>query len=178
MKLLVGTLIDIPVKNPLSTYKKLHASLKSPVYNYQYKLGHIHHVKDFDTDVTHVATKRFYSFLLKYVKEHEYLGDYKIFQCDVWGKVILEPTGQLGSEFIKITRELSLKEALPLMTSGEAYAYCTHVADIASVRDRIIEDKWILNYCNVVRDDPTLAKRIKDPQYKLWYNIDKKRNIV
>ena len=59
------------------------------------------------------------------------------------------------------------------MTSGEAYAYCSHVSDLAAVREKITEDKWILNYCILIRDDPKLAKKIKDPKYLNWYNIDK-----
>lgn len=174
MKLVLGKLLTIPAKTPIITYKKLQKSLRSPIYNFSYTLGRPYQNKRFDDNETATSTSRFYSFILKYAKEHEYLGDIRVFQCEVWGKVILELNGQIGSEFIKIVKELPLKEHIPLMTSGEAYAYCSHVSDLASVRERIIEDKWILNYCNIIHDDPVLAKKIKDPKYLGWYNTDKK----
>lgn len=173
MKLITEKLYTIPVKSPLITYKKLYKNLRSPIYNFAYSTGRIFHNKNFDANPNESHTSRFYSILPKFLKYHEYLGDIRFFQCEIWGKVVLEKHGSIGSEFIKIVKELPLKETLPYMTSGEAYSYCSHVSDLAIVREKITEDRWILNYCNLIKDDPKLAKKMKDPGFIKWYHTDK-----
>ena len=162
MKLTTEKLYTFSAKEPLTTYKKLYSNMRSPVYNFAYTTGRIFHNKDFNVNPKETQTSRFYSILPKFLQYHEYLGDIRFFQCEVWGKVILEKYGCIGSEFIKIVKELPLKEILSYMTSGEAYSYCSHVSDLAAVREKITEDKWILNYCNLIKDDPKLAKKMKD----------------
>ena len=173
MKLTTEKLYTFPVKEPLITYKKLYPNLRSPIYNFAYSIGRIFHNKNFNINPKETQTSRFYSILPKFLHYHEYLGDIRLFQCEAWGKIVLETNGCIGSEFIKIVKELSLKETIPYMTSGEAYSYCFHVADLATVREKITEDRWILNYCNLIKDDPKLAKKMKDPSFIKWYHTDK-----
>lgn len=60
----------------------------------------------------------------------------------------------------------------------EAYCYCVTVSDKAEVRERIIEDKWIHNYCVLVKNRPNMATRIKNPDIKVWYKKDTEKGDI
>lgn len=121
MKLALGQLVTVSEKAPLLTYKKLELSMKSPIYKFHYDLGKMYKNAHFDSNLSQLQTRRFYSILPQYLKEHLYSVALRFFSCQAWGKVVVEPYGSIGSEYIRLNRELSLQEALPFFTSEEAY---------------------------------------------------------
>lgn len=158
MKLPIGTLIEIPKKEPLMTYKKLDFNLNSPIYRFKYAINKIYVNKDFDDNPLHKETKRFYSILPSALSKIDYNFGLRFFEVEIWGKCVVENKMFIGSEYIHLKREMPLKEMLPFLTSKEAYSYCYDFKDTEEIREKIVEEKWIYNYLTLIKNREEMTK--------------------
>lgn len=161
MKLTIETLIDIPKSEPLLTYKKLTHDLKSPIHHFKYQLNKIYVNKDFDENPLHKQTTRFYSILPNALEDVYFPFGIRWWECEIWGKCVVENQYVVGSEYIHLKRELSIKEMIPNMSSRDAYAICFDLRDSEEIRERIVDDEIRLNYLFYIKDRLEMADMLQ-----------------
>ena len=151
-------IVYIPKNNPIILYKKLGADMQSPYQFFKYVIGKIYSVEKFNENIHRECVKgRIYS-----IPKNQLIKWYGIrfFEVCVWGKCILESQNKVGSEHLKIIRELELKEFVEYMSSMQAYLYCKKIKDVKEIRDKIIDSADAYLYCKNVKDRKEIRDRI------------------
>jgi len=166
-RLKLQKIVEIPKDNPIITFKKLNYNMVSPYQMFKYELNKENHVNKFNSDIHSFCTNnRIYSIPKSQLNKWNGI---RVFECRIWGKCILEENNKIGSEFLKLDRELKLKEFVEYMDSSWAYEYCIDFKDIKEVRDKITNSRWAYYYCRSVKDIKEVRDRINDSKYAYWY---------
>lgn len=169
MKLTLNTLINIPKSEPLLTYKKLDHDLRSPIYRFKYQINKVYVNKDFDDNPHHTETKRFYSLLPNALSKVSYPFGIRWWEVEIWGKCVVESKHMIGSEYIHLKRELSLKEMTPFMSSRDAYSICYDLKDTEEIRERIVDEEVRYNYLIHIKDRIEEAAKFSEGPWKERY---------
>ena len=169
-RLKLQKIVEIPKDNPIITFKKLNYNMVSPYQMFKYELNKENHVNKFNSDIHSFCTNnRIYSIPKSQLNKWNGI---RVFECRIWGKCILEENDKIGSEFLKLYRELNPKEFLEFLEyidSEWAYWYCKDVKDRKEVRDKITDSKWTYLYCKDVKDRKEIRDRITDSYWAYWY---------
>lgn len=165
-------IIYIPESDPVILYKKLSSNMKSPYQLFKYIIRKIYFVKKFNEDIYKQCVKnRIYSVPKDQLTK--WLG-IRFFEVHVWGKCILESGNKVGSEYLKIIRELEPEEFIKYMNSNEAYLYCRLVKDIKEIRNKINNSFAAYAYCKYIKDRKEIRNKINDSYYAYCYCKDVK----
>jgi len=171
-RLKIQEIVEIPKDNPIITFKKLDYNMVSPYQMFKYELNKENHVINFNSCVRISCTNnRIYSIPKSQLSKW---AGIRVFECRIWGKCILEDNDKIGSEFLKLDRELNPKEFLEYIDSQWAYWYCKDVKDIKEVRNRINDSNCAYWYCRDIKDRKEIRDKITDSEWSYWYCINVK----
>jgi len=176
-RLKLHEIVEIPKDNPIITFKKLEHNMLSPYQCFKYEIKKEYHVSKFNSKIILSCTDdRIYSIPKNQLDKW---GGIRVFECRIWGKCILEKNNKIGSEFLKLYRELKIKEFVEYIDSRWAYYYCRSVKDIKEVRDKITDSRWAYYYCRNIKDIKEVRDKITGSEWPFYYckNVKDRKEV-
>lgn len=162
-------MVYIPKSNPVVLYKKLNSDMTSPYQLFKYTVGKVYSVKEFDENVDKQCVKdRIYSIPKDQLSKWHGI---RFFEVRVWGKCILEKNNKVGSEYLKIIKELKPKEFIEYMAPSQAYCYCDLIKDTKEIRNLITDSYLAYLYCKNIKDRKEVRDKIIDSEWAYLYYI-------